>query len=599
MAKEYPGLNRSPAAWGKVSAGAVRGVIEQLERRLMLTGASFNVSDYFPLNPGVQSTYVGFVNNEQDALANASDTRTTASGSVNGKAVTTFSDSITPTAATTENYVIGPHGLWFCGTSATTIEPAIHLLNTVASVGDVLSWNQNFVVSGVPENQTGTSTVVDEETLVSTSDQLVNEFKVIVDNTQTTDINQSITHSVYRMWLAQGVEVEQFFRRTWTSGSSFAAEWALAVGPITYEFKLAPPTGTGPGSLAFGQEPNDQTATWPITPGVTVAVLNGDGSIDLGDNSLVSISPAGSPDDALSGQTSVETINGVATFNDLVFGLPGQYFLKATDGPLTAAVSTGVVASDRGIGIFDGEVKIVGTYLSDTIAGGVDPSSPGDYYFLLQSAGQPELDQVYPISQVTGLQILTDPILASAPSPGPSPDNNLVNLSGDDFGFTVDIVGCQYSDTIIGQIGELLRRRLPRSAFAARISGDRFAVLLPIGLEDAAQFAESLREGAEQLGTVRGDARLHVSISVGVAPLERDVGELMHSLAAAETACKAAKDRGRNRVAVYQPNDASIVRRFTDINIASRLREAIEADRLRFDAQLILPFGTAEHFELR
>jgi diguanylate cyclase (GGDEF)-like protein len=167
-------------------------------------------------------------------------------------------------------------------------------------------------------------------------------------------------------------------------------------------------------------------------------------------------------------------------------------------------------------------------------------------------------------------------------------DSDQLHVINDNFGMHV-------GDGIISQIGELLRRRLPRGAFAARISGDRFAVLLPTALEDAANFAESLRDGAEQLGTLRGDARLHVSISIGVAPLERDARELMHSLAAAETACKAAKDRGRNRVAVYQPNDASIVRRFTDINIASRLREAIEADRLRFDAQLIMPFASSEH----
>jgi diguanylate cyclase (GGDEF)-like protein len=167
-------------------------------------------------------------------------------------------------------------------------------------------------------------------------------------------------------------------------------------------------------------------------------------------------------------------------------------------------------------------------------------------------------------------------------------DSDQLHVINDNFGMHV-------GDGIISQIGELLRRRLPRGAFAARISGDRFAVLLPTGLEDAAQFAESLREGAEQLGTLRGDSRLHVSVSIGVAPLERDARELMHSLAAAETACKAAKDRGRNRVAVYEPNDASIVRRFTDINIASRLREAIEADRLRFDAQLILPFAGSAH----
>jgi len=167
-------------------------------------------------------------------------------------------------------------------------------------------------------------------------------------------------------------------------------------------------------------------------------------------------------------------------------------------------------------------------------------------------------------------------------------DSDQLHVINDNFGMHV-------GDGIIAQIGELLRRRLPRSAFAARISGDRFAVLLPTGLEDAAQFAESLREGAEQLGTLRGDSRLHVSISIGVAPFEREARELMHSLAAAETACKAAKDRGRNRVAVYEPNDASIVRRFTDINIASRVREAIDADRLRFDAQLILPFAGSEH----
>jgi EAL domain-containing protein (putative c-di-GMP-specific phosphodiesterase class I) len=76
----------------------------------------------------------------------------------------------------------------------------------------------------------------------------------------------------------------------------------------------------------------------------------------------------------------------------------------------------------------------------------------------------------------------------------------------------------------------------------------------------------------------------------------------MHSLAAAETACKAAKDRGRNRVEVYHPNDASLVRRFADINIAGQLRDAIDAGRFRLDAQLILPFAGAEsarpHYEL-
>jgi len=151
-------------------------------------------------------------------------------------------------------------------------------------------------------------------------------------------------------------------------------------------------------------------------------------------------------------------------------------------------------------------------------------------------------------------------------------DSDQLHVINDNFGMHV-------GDSVIGQLGELVRRRLPPNAFAARISGDRFAVLLPTGLDDATQFAESLHEGAEHLGTAQGDSRIHVSISIGVAPVDAQSGEMMHSLAAAETACKAAKDRGRNRVEVYQTNDLSIVRRFDDINIAARLRDAITANR--------------------
>ena len=165
-----------------------------------------------------------------------------------------------------------------------------------------------------------------------------------------------------------------------------------------------------------------------------------------------------------------------------------------------------------------------------------------------------------------------------------------------------DNFGMHVGDTVLAQLGTLVRERLPRGAFGARISGDRFALLLPTELDAAEDFAESLRQGVENLGPAHGDSRLHISVSAGVALLDTGAGELMHSLAAAETACKAAKDRGRNRVEVYHPNDASLVRRFADINIAGRLREAIDAGRFRLDAQLILPFAGAErarpHYEL-
>ncbi|HEX4618353.1 MAG TPA: GGDEF domain-containing protein, partial [Steroidobacteraceae bacterium] len=135
--------------------------------------------------------------------------------------------------------------------------------------------------------------------------------------------------------------------------------------------------------------------------------------------------------------------------------------------------------------------------------------------------------------------------------------------------------GMHVGDSVLGQLGELFRKRLPPGAFGARISGDRFAVLLPAQVEDAEKFAQALRAGAELL--VPGPAessRPPVSVSIGVALLDPEGRELGHVLAAAETACKAAKDRGRNRVEVYTSNDTSIVRRFADISVAAQLRDA-------------------------
>lgn len=174
-------------------------------------------------------------------------------------------------------------------------------------------------------------------------------------------------------------------------------------------------------------------------------------------------------------------------------------------------------------------------------------------------------------------------------------DVDLLHVVNESFGMHV-------GDSVIAQLGELIRRRLAPGALASRISGDRFAVLLPMSLEDAAQFGDSLREGAEQVGRFFGDARLRVSISVGGAEHDARRDELVHTLAAAESACKAAKDRGRNRVEISRHADASIVRRYSDINLSGALREAIAQDRLRLVGQLALPLGALRdsrpHFEL-
>jgi diguanylate cyclase (GGDEF)-like protein len=162
--------------------------------------------------------------------------------------------------------------------------------------------------------------------------------------------------------------------------------------------------------------------------------------------------------------------------------------------------------------------------------------------------------------------------------------------------------GMHVGDQAIAQIGDLLRKHLPPNSVAARISGDRFAVVMPSDIDEAAMFGEGLREGVTRLHTVGVDARFRLSISLGCTPYSGRDSDLGRSLAEAESACKAAKDRGRNRLESFQENDVSIIRRFTDINVATDVRAALAENRLRLEAQMIVPFvddGHAKpHYEL-
>jgi diguanylate cyclase (GGDEF)-like protein len=160
--------------------------------------------------------------------------------------------------------------------------------------------------------------------------------------------------------------------------------------------------------------------------------------------------------------------------------------------------------------------------------------------------------------------------------------------------------GMHVGDRVIAQLGELIRTRVPPGALAGRISGDRFAILLPSAAPGAMQFAEALRTGAEECGRSLGDGKVQVSISIGIASLEARLGDFVHVFAAAETACKVANDRGRNRVEAYREADQTIVRRYNDIGLISDLRAAVAEGRLQLNAQTIVPLqgqGPA-HFEI-
>ena len=150
--------------------------------------------------------------------------------------------------------------------------------------------------------------------------------------------------------------------------------------------------------------------------------------------------------------------------------------------------------------------------------------------------------------------------------------------------------GMHVGDDVIVSVAECMAKSLPAGALSARISGDRLAALIPNSDMDAAAIvAEKIRAAAAAIVPRAGQGSFEVSACLGVAPIGRSDNPLAHALATAEIACKAAKDRGRNRVEMFQDSDQSIIRRHTDILVIGKLRDALGNDNFRLDAQPILP----------
>ena len=103
---------------------------------------------------------------------------------------------------------------------------------------------------------------------------------------------------------------------------------------------------TSSSHLAFAQQPTAAVAGHVINPSVTVDVLsNSSGNIITTDNSSVTLSISTGPAGAtLSGTTTVQAVNGVATFNNLSLATAGSYVLYASDGTMVAASASFTVS---------------------------------------------------------------------------------------------------------------------------------------------------------------------------------------------------------------------------------------------------------------
>src|SRR5216683_1912051 len=122
----------------------------------------------------------------------------------------------------------------------------------------------------------------------------------------------------------------------------------------------------------------------------------------------------------------------------------------------------------------------------------------------------------------------------------------------DHFKRVNDSHGHLIGDEVLRALAAVLRQQVRESDVVGRFGGEEFTVLLPrTDGAGACGIAERLRTSAGRLSVAAGDARISVTVSIGVAVLGQHGSDLFELLAAADVALYRAKDLGRDQVRVY------------------------------------------------
>lgn len=163
-------------------------------------------------------------------------------------------------------------------------------------------------------------------------------------------------------------------------------------------------------------------------------------------------------------------------------------------------------------------------------------------------------------------------------------------LDLDQFKIINDTCGHAAGDELLRQVAETLQQQVRESDLLARLGGDEFGVLL-LGctLERAQGIAEELLAAVRAFRFTWGDRVFDIGVSIGVVALTAETLNREQVMSAADAACYAAKDAGRNRVVVYQPEDSDMRHRLEEMNWTPRIIQALDEHRLALYYQEYLP----------
>ncbi|WP_239650125.1 EAL domain-containing protein [Methylocucumis oryzae] len=178
----------------------------------------------------------------------------------------------------------------------------------------------------------------------------------------------------------------------------------------------------------------------------------------------------------------------------------------------------------------------------------------------------------------------------------------LCYLDLDQFKVVNDTSGHLAGDELLRQLGDILRKQVRRHDFVARLGGDEFGVLMyDCSMAEAYTACEHIRNAIRDFHFAWDDRRFTIGVSIGVSSINDTSSNAVNLLKEADAACYAAKDKGRNRVHVFRPDDKELAIRHGEMQWVAKIQHALENNHFCLYGQPIVSITDIEeglHFEV-
>ncbi len=170
--------------------------------------------------------------------------------------------------------------------------------------------------------------------------------------------------------------------------------------------------------------------------------------------------------------------------------------------------------------------------------------------------------------------------------------HGVIYLDLDQFKVVNDTCGHVAGDELLRQVGAVLASQLRKRDTLARLGGDEFGVLLEHCEQgQALRIAHLMREALQDFRFVWQERGFAVGASFGLVPIAPGAHTLASVFRAADDACYAAKEQGRNRVHLYQPDDHDLARRHGEMQWIPHIQQALVDNRFVLYYQPIISLG--------